>query len=85
VTRSPDALSPGQRGPIDHAIRDKLLSAAYDQFAHYGYDKASVSDLAQTAGWSTAYFYRFFESKQAIGEAISGQQFDAILVVAQEL
>src|SRR5690348_17946775 len=58
------------RGPAEHAVRDQLVEAAHECFARYGYAKTTVSDLAREIGFSKAYIYRFFESKQAIGEAI---------------
>lgn len=51
-------------------MRDQIVKAAHGHFAHYGYAKTTVSDLAREIGFSKAYIYRFFESKQAIGEAI---------------
>jgi AcrR family transcriptional regulator len=67
------------RGPAEHAVRDQIVKAAHEYFAHYGYAKTTVSDLARAIGFSKAYIYRFFESKQAIGEAICGGCSDAIL------
>jgi AcrR family transcriptional regulator len=58
------------RGPADHAVREQIIAAAGEHFQHYGYAKTTVSDLARQIGFSKAYIYRFFESKQAIGEAI---------------
>jgi len=58
------------RGPAEHAVRDQIIEAAHDCFSHYGYAKTTVADLAREIGFSKAYIYRFFESKQAIGEAI---------------
>ncbi|MEN5300635.1 MULTISPECIES: TetR/AcrR family transcriptional regulator [unclassified Pseudomonas] len=58
------------RGPADHDVRDQIIQAAMEHFAHYGYDKTTVSDLAKAIGFSKAYVYKFFESKQAIGEVI---------------
>lgn len=60
----------GLRGPTDHCIRDQIVSAANEHFSHYGYGKTTVSDLAKAIGFSKAYIYKFFDSKQAIGEAI---------------
>lgn len=60
----------GQRGPADHNLRDQILAAADEHFSHYGYGKTTVSDLAKAIGFSKAYIYKFFDSKQAIGEAI---------------
>lgn len=58
------------RGPSAHSVRDQIIQAAQDHFSHYGYAKTTVADLAKEIGFSKAYIYRFFESKQAIGEAI---------------
>ena len=68
-----------QRGPADHAVRDQIVSAARECFARYGYGKTTVSDLAREIGFSKAYIYRFFDSKQAIGEAICGERLDMLL------
>jgi AcrR family transcriptional regulator len=67
-----DDLSPpqGQRGPLGHDRRDQIIHAAGDHFRLYGYRKTSVADIAKAIGVSGAYVYRFFESKQAIGEAV---------------
>jgi AcrR family transcriptional regulator len=60
----------GQRGPAEHERREQILRAADEHFRHYGYAKTTVADLAKAIGVSAAYVYRFFESKQAIGEAV---------------
>lgn len=62
--------SPGIRGAADHDIRDQIVAAANEHFSRYGYSKTTVSDLAKAIGFSKAYIYKFFDSKQAIGEAI---------------
>lgn len=58
------------RGPVDHEVRDQIVTAATEHFRLYGYEKTAVSDLAKAIGFSKAYIYKFFESKQAIGELI---------------
>ncbi len=68
----------GERGPADHRTRAQLLEAADAHFRHYGYAKTTVADLARAIGVSPAYVYRFFESKQAIGEAICAMTLDRI-------
>jgi AcrR family transcriptional regulator len=60
----------GLRGPIEHQRRDEIVAAAGKHFRHYGYQKTTVADLAKAIGLSKAYIYKFFESKQAIGEAV---------------
>ncbi|HEX7650136.1 MAG TPA: TetR/AcrR family transcriptional regulator [Noviherbaspirillum sp.] len=65
------ATSPSPaRGPADHEVRDQIVTAATEHFRLYGYEKTTVSDLAKAIGFSKAYIYKFFESKQAIGELI---------------
>jgi AcrR family transcriptional regulator len=68
-TTAQDAAA-GRRGPADHAIRQQIMDAADAHFARFGYGKTTVADLAKAIGFSKAYIYKFFESKQAIGEAI---------------
>ena len=58
------------RGPADHEVRDQIVIAATEHFSRYGYEKTTVSDLAKAIGFSKAYIYKFFPSKQAIGEMI---------------
>lgn len=60
----------GQRGPAGHQRREQILRAAGEHFRHYGYRKTTVADLAKAINLSPAYIYKFFDSKQAIGEAI---------------
>lgn len=63
----------GNTAPSDQARRDAILLAASAQVRHYGYHKTTVADIAKAIHLSTAYLYHFFESKQAIGEAICVQ------------
>jgi len=65
---TPTALP--SRGPADHNVRSQILEAATEHFSLYGYEKTTVSDLAKAIGFSKAYIYKFFDSKQAIGEVI---------------
>ncbi|HEX7851353.1 MAG TPA: TetR/AcrR family transcriptional regulator [Sphingomonas sp.] len=72
------------RGPAEHSVRDQIVKAARECFAHYGYAKTTVADLAREIGFSKAYIYRFFESKQAIGEAICSDCLDTLLNQVRE-
>jgi len=62
-----------QRGPAEHELRNQIVATATEHFRLYGYEKTTVSDLAKAVGYSKAYIYKFFESKQAIGEVICGR------------
>jgi len=72
------------RGPVDHAVREQIVEAAREHFSRYGYEKTTVSDLAKSIGFSKAYIYKFFDSKQAIGEAICGKTLNAIVTAVEE-
>ena len=82
MTSAPTQSAP-TRGPADHNVRDQIVEAANECFARYGYGKTTVSDLAREIGFSKAYIYRFFESKQAIGEAICSGRLERILAEAR--
>ena len=75
---------PQPRGPADHAVRDQIVEAANEHFSRYGYEKTTVSDLAKAIGFSKAYIYKFFDSKQAIGEAICAKTLSTLLAAVDE-
>jgi AcrR family transcriptional regulator len=76
--------APQSRGPADHTVRDQIVEAANEHFSRYGYEKTTVSDLAEAIGFSKAYIYKFFDSKQAIGEAICAKTLSALLAAVDE-
>jgi AcrR family transcriptional regulator len=69
----------GQRGPADHKRRQQILQAADEHFRLYGYRKTTLSDIAKSIHLSTPYIYKFFNSKQAIGEAMCWHCLSAVL------
>lgn len=72
----------------EHRTKIQLLEAADTHFRRYGFKKTTVADLARAIAVSPAYVYRFFDSKQAIGEAVCaatlGRILDALHAVEQE-
>src|SRR5947208_15096201 len=78
------SIASQSRGPTDHNVRDQILEAAGEHFSRYGYDKTTVSDLAKAIGFSKAYIYKFFDSKQAIGEAICAKTLSTIVAAVEE-
>ena len=72
------------RGPADHEVRDQIVAAATEHFSRYGYEKTTVSDLAKSIGFSKAYIYKFFDSKQEIGEAICSKTLIGIVATVEE-
>lgn len=90
VSEVTEAMQPypsptGQRGPVEHERRDQILNAADSYFRTYGYAKTTVADLAKEVGLSTAYIYKFFESKQAIGEAITRKVLGGLVAELREV
>ncbi|TRM53091.1 TetR/AcrR family transcriptional regulator [Achromobacter sp. LC458] len=73
------------RGPSEHNVRDQIVEAATEHFSHYGYEKTTVSDLAKAIGFSKAYIYKFFDSKQAIGEVICSNRLAIIMQVVDSV
>src|SRR4026208_1762638 len=72
------------RGPAEQDVRGQIVEAADKHFSRYGYEKTTVSDLAKSIGFSKAYIYKFFDSKQAIGEAISSTTLRGIVATVEE-
>ncbi len=72
------------RGPTEHEVRAQIVDAATEYFGRYGYEKTTVSDLAKQIGFSKAYIYKFFDSKQAIGEVICANRLAAIIAAVNE-
>ncbi|MEM5329140.1 TetR/AcrR family transcriptional regulator [Paraburkholderia sp. JHI2823] len=80
----PIASAQPSRGPSDHEVRAQIVDAATEYFTRYGYEKTTVSDLAKEIGFSKAYIYKFFDSKQAIGEVICANRLAAIVEAVSE-
>src|SRR3982751_2018150 len=78
------AIAPQSRGPADHAVREQIVEAAEQHFSRYGYEKTTVSELANAIGFSKAYIYKFFDSKQAIGEAICAKTLSALVAAVEK-
>ena len=74
----------GQRGPVDHKRRQQILQAADEHFRLYGYRKTTLADIAKSIQLSTPYIYKFFDSKQAIGEAMCWHCLSAVLAQLEE-
>lgn len=79
-----ESSAPQSRGPAEHTVREQIVEAAGEHFSHYGYEKTTVSDLAKAIGFSKAYVYKFFDSKQAIGEAICSKTLSTIVAAVEE-
>jgi AcrR family transcriptional regulator len=52
--------------PENRSVRDKVLAAAVQLFAEYGYHAATMRDIARIAGIQAASIYYHYSSKQAL-------------------
>ena len=60
-------------------VREAILEATERLFQRYGYRKTTLADIAKSIHLSTPYIYKFFDSKQAIGEAMCWHCLSAVL------
>ncbi|HEY1612032.1 MAG TPA: TetR/AcrR family transcriptional regulator [Paraburkholderia sp.] len=84
MNKPSSSFAPQKRGPSDHEVRTQIVDAATEYFTHYGYEKTTVSDLARAIGFSKAYIYKFFDSKQAIGEVICANRLSMVMATVDE-
>jgi AcrR family transcriptional regulator len=55
-------------------IREKILVAARERFAHYGYPKTTIAELADDCAMSSGNIYRFFKGKIDIAVEIARRE-----------
>lgn len=48
----------------DNEKKERTLTAAWEVFARFGYEKASVQDIAEAAGVSKSVVFKYYESKE---------------------
>jgi len=64
--------------------REQILASALDTFAHYGYKKTSMEDVARAAAISRPGLYLLFGSKQELFTAAVTQALDRSLIIVTE-
>ncbi|WP_168735282.1 TetR/AcrR family transcriptional regulator [Pseudothauera rhizosphaerae] len=65
--------------------RDQILCAARACFSENGFHGTSIADLSQLSGMSSGHIYHYFQSKEAIVEAIAESTLMEILEVHGEI
>jgi AcrR family transcriptional regulator len=55
-------------------IREKIIMAARERFAHYGYPKTTIAELAKDCAMSPGNIYRFFKGKIDIAVEIARRE-----------
>ena len=69
------------------AIRELIISKALKEFARNGYSKATISNIAKSAGIATGNIYHYFKSKKALFLSIIPNSFlnDILEIINQKL
>jgi len=67
------------------ATRSRIIAAADQMIQEKGAISFTMSDLATAAGMSPSNLYRFFDSKDALAEAMAGEWFAELQVIMEAL
>ena len=65
--------------------RSELIATAQHLFYTKGYETTSVSDIIDSVGVAKGTFYYYFDSKQAILEAIIDELMDQSMAILQKI
>ena len=87
----PGDSSPSVEAPADEAVAaraprrargqlrvEALLAAAAEVFAVKGFDAATMTEIAAQSESSIGSLYQFFRTKEAVAEALLGEQVGAL-------
>lgn len=76
---SREAAAPGApRRARGHLRVEALLAAAAQVFARKGFDAATMTEIAAQSASSIGSLYQFFRTKEAVAEALVGEQVEAL-------
>lgn len=59
--------------------QQRILSSALQEFLEKGYSSASLRNIVKMAGVTTGAFYGYYDSKEALFEALVGAHYDFLL------
>lgn len=68
-------------GENDKSTLERIHLAAKREFLSKGFKSASLRNIVKSAGVTTGAFYGYYDSKEALFEALVGKQHDTILKV----
>lgn len=69
---------------LAQARRNQVLTAAADCFRRKGYHGAGMAEISKTAGMSAGHIYNYFDSKEAIIEAIIQSNMEEMFSIFQQ-
>jgi AcrR family transcriptional regulator len=66
-------------------VRSRILAAASQRFAQFGYNKTTMAEIAQDCDMSAANLYRYFKNKLDIGANLACGCLDTKLLLMEEI
>ena len=69
----------------DTEIRERILSAARDEFFKHGFSKVTVDEIAGKTGMSKKTIYKYFESKDDIVQAVAKETLNHMKTCCEEI
>jgi AcrR family transcriptional regulator len=79
-----NAISPNSESDPTKDTRMRILAAASQRFAQFGYNKTTMAEIAEDCDMSAANLYRFFKNKLDIGANLACGCLDAKLTLVRE-
>jgi TetR/AcrR family transcriptional repressor of mexJK operon len=64
---------------------EAIIAAAHRRFAHYGYAKTTMDEIAGDLGMGKASLYHYFPAKESLFCAVIGREQDAFVSIAESL
>jgi AcrR family transcriptional regulator len=84
IDQSSQALDKTPRTERGRKTLRKLLDAAADEFGAKGFHEASISSITRRAGVALGSFYTYFDSKEALFQALVADMSEAVKVSARK-
>src|SRR5689334_6921098 len=69
----------------DSPTRARIVAAAQERFAAFGYRRTGIADIARQAGVAAGTLYRYFDGKEDVFRAVVRELNDAWLARAREV
>jgi TetR/AcrR family transcriptional regulator, cholesterol catabolism regulator len=79
------SVQPAAANNTDSPTRARIVAAAQERFAAFGYRRTGVADIARQAGVAAGTLYRYFESKEDVFRAVVRELHEAWLARAREV
>lgn len=78
------SVQPAATNNTDSPTRARIVVAAQERFAAFGYRRTAIADIARQAGIAAGTLYRYFDSKEDVFRAVVRELQDAWLARARE-